>query len=353
MHAKATQKQTNNNLLLLRAGGLPFARPGGDELPDRLVMLPWGTSETVSKGRVTVNETTAGLLPVNQDRSNRSRVAIDFSHNSVEGSEFYRGEPVALAGYADVEVIPGEGLVFTNIDWTDEGRRRAGDYRELSAAVLTNKSGEVVWCHSGAICRHGQVPGLSLHTLAAAQDSVLRCLALDADSPSPDNTMDYKQILTVILGLPEDADDEAITAAAESYAKKRETEAEELKTLSTGLADLRKTIDGLPAETNIVALAQRIETLEKSDETRERAAITAEAISQGKIIPLSADKLPLESFRAIVADLPADQVPVTQRTPEHIKTLASSGIGTGGDQVAEQVRRQMGISKDQWDKHNN
>lgn len=164
--------------------------------------------------------------------------------------------------------------------------------------------------------------------------------------------MDYKTLLTLILGLPADADDAAIQTAAESYAKKQEAQATELKTLSTTLADVQKKLAGAPAEGALAALAQRLETLEKAHEQAQREAITTQAIAQGKIIPLSADKLPLEDFRAIVKDLPADQVPLHQRTPEQIKTLASTGMGAPAADTAAEICRQMGISKEQWDKHN-
>lgn len=174
-------------LKLLRTGSIDLDPEKEEDLPARLVALKWGRNQTVSQGDIIVSDATARLLPRNQDKSNRKRVAIDFEHSTVEGSKFYQKPPNTLAGYANVSVVPGEGLVFENIEWLDAGRKHARkDYRELSAAVLTNDAGEVVWCHSLALCRHGQVKDLTL--LSATQFE-----------PVSDNqtqhTMDYKQIL--------------------------------------------------------------------------------------------------------------------------------------------------------------
>lgn len=323
---------------------IPQPEHDDEYLPSRLVMLPWGSNETVSEGAVIVNETTLAQLEANQVRSNRKRVAIDFSHNSVEGSPTYKGEPVALAGYADVSVVPGEGLVFSNISWTKEGLAQADNYRELSAAVGVNARGEVIWVHSGAICRHGQVRDLKLHATR---------LSSDFFSPTDPTTMNERTLLLHILGLSAEATDDAVETAAKAFLERMDNQAQQLTTLSTDLDALRKSVATAEAgddAVTVVALTARIEALEALDEQRERAAIRAEALRQGKLVPLSADKLTLEQYRTLVSELPAGVVPVERRTPEGLKAL-SSDMSHPGNAAEEEVRQRMGISKEAWAKH--
>jgi len=71
-------------LTLLYARTLPLL--SDDKLPSRLVMLKWGGNRAVHAGDVIVNETTETELPRLQALSNRERVALDFSHNTLEPS---------------------------------------------------------------------------------------------------------------------------------------------------------------------------------------------------------------------------------------------------------------------------
>ena len=72
----------------------------------------------------------------------------------------------------------------------------------------------------------------------------------------------------------------------------------------------------------------------------------------GKIITASVSELPLEQFRKIVAELPANQVPLEQRTVDGMKAF-SAGSGVTQPPAAEfeeAVRKQLGISKEVWAK---
>lgn len=78
--------------------------------PKRLVILPWGESEINGGERIKVNATTLAELPVNQGLVNFDRLALDFNHNTVPGTPFYKGEPAKVAAYASVSVVEGEGI---------------------------------------------------------------------------------------------------------------------------------------------------------------------------------------------------------------------------------------------------
>jgi phage I-like protein len=134
----------------------------GKELPNRLLIVPWGKTETI-QGPIICNATTLRELPANQARRKRDRVALDFQHNTVEGSQFYKGEPAKVAAFASMEVVEGEGIYLSNIEWTPDGKAFAADghYPDLSPAIITNDKGEVVLVHSAGLVRQGEIDGMT------------------------------------------------------------------------------------------------------------------------------------------------------------------------------------------------
>lgn len=366
-------------LTLLYARTLPLL--SDDKLPSRLVMLKWGANSAVHAGDVVVNETTESELPRLQALSNRERVALDFSHNTVEGTPFAK-EPAKIAGYATPRVSRAEGLVFEDIEWTQEGRDAVlgGHYRELSAAVKRNEKNEVVWCHSGAICRHGQVRDLSPLTLSAADP-------FDRGSNPHTNTMNEKKltqllvtVLSAFVDVPETPTEEELDQAVEAFAAKvdgrktKDGKVEEpgVKALAAQVPDLEKKVETLSADLKaakgkapekpaaeadddpkIITLSSRLDALEKQSEAHERAAITEKALREGKLIPLSANDLPLDQFRKIVDELEPDRVPLSRRTPEGVAALAATGAAGGQNSaVDERIRTSLGLTPEQWAKRN-
>lgn len=363
-------------LTLLYARTLPLL--SDDKLPPRLVMLKWGRNAAVNAGDVIVNETTLSELPRLQTLSNRERVALDFSHNTVEGTPFAQ-EPAKIAGYATPRVSRDEGLVFEDIEWTQEGKDAVlgGHYRELSAAVKRNDKGEVVWCHSGAICRHGQVRDLNPLTLSAADP-------FDRGSNPHHNTMNETKlmqllvtVLSAFVDIAENPTEEELDQAVEAFATKVDgkktddgkVEEPGIKALAAQVPVLEKKVTTLSADLEaakatqgkatgttdegqtIVALSSRLDALEKQSEAHERAAITEKALREGKLIPLSANDLPLEQFKKIVDELEPGRVPLSRRTPEGVAALAATGAAGGGESAEdEHIRSNLGLSPEQWAK---
>ncbi len=275
---------------------VPLAAPaaaGAAALPARIVVCPWGESRALDGGAVIVNETTAAVLAANQAKAGFGEIVLDFNHNTwggtgEDGRPARVQEPVKVAAYGTLEVVPGEGIVFTPRNWTPEGSAHflGGHYKDLSPTVFKNAAGEVVFVHSVSLCRQGQIEGL--HAYAAGLAAVL-----SASEPTiqaqPHPSMDHRKILLALLGLGDDATDEAIAQAAELAAAK-------LKTPGAPDDD-----DAIPAE----ALAARVDTLE-------RTILLDGAARDGKVIPLSAGALaalPLPALKEMVAHLPAGVVP--------------------------------------------
>ena len=340
--------QTKHRGLLLLDATATLA--GDRPLPGRFLVLPWGEFDT-RYGRLKVNETTLKVLAANQKAAKRERVHVDFSHNTVPGTKYFMGEPAHLAARrAGIEVVAGEGIYLSAVEWTPEAEKHKHDYPEVSAAPVTLEDGTVVYLDSVAVCRHAEVEGmvlpLSAETAAALSQSAGPNTPTTQHSNQKEKTMDYKKLLLQILDLPETASDDEITKAAEDKGTEEETETaaggEAGKGAKTGKADAVKTLSA-----SVTSLAQQVESLE-------RGRIVDAAVAAGKIIPLHADELPLDKFRRLVDGLPANQVPLAQRTPEHIKTVASTGLGQGAAPGAgagndDAIRESMGIPKERWD----
>lgn len=299
------------------------------DLPKRILMAPWGRSESVN-GLVVVNETTQRLLPRLQQLAGFKDIALDFNHNTVPGTEAYKaekGEPRKIAAMGCPEVIAGEGLFFNITEWTPEGKDAVanGHFPDVSPAVKFNEEREVVFAHSCAVCRQGSIDGLHVFSSDPAKlTEAISTFSVESKTTS----MNHKLLLCQLLGLAETSTDEQIAAGT--------------KTFSANLAAVAE------VKGKIETFTTTLGTLQKRLEDADRRDIKAAALLAGKIVPLSAESLPVEQFKAIVADLPADQVPMDKRTPELIKTFsASSVLATSAD---EEVRKGLGLSKEQWAK---
>ena len=319
---------------------------GSNPLPTRLRVAKWGRNDSV-KGAFTVNETTARFLPAMQKAVGFDTIFVDFEHNTVPETEAYKAdkEPRKVAAHGVPRVVPGEGLWIENLRWTPEGEAsvKGGHHPDLSPAIKTNDAGEVIFLHSSALCRQGAVPDLQIFSAALSPTQLQTFSALSSrlstlSSISP--AMDYKTLLLLILGLDAHATDADITQAAKCFAGKLSDAASQSDTIKSMSAELK-------------SLGEKFGGLQKGLDDAEKAKITAQAILSGKIITASVGELPLDQFRKIVAELPANQVPMDQRTVEGVKAFSASGvIAHGATQDAEEVRSKLGISKETWDKHN-
>lgn len=331
--------------------------PTAEGLPSRLKLLSWGPNPS-SKGTWILNETSAAQLPLNQKRANFDRVALDFNHNSVPGSESYKGEPVLVAAHGTPALIANDGLYLENLEWTPEGREFVGGrhYIDLSPTILPNEKGEVLFLHSAAVCRQGSVHGLSI--LSAS--NLIQTLQL--------NMTDYRPLVCALLGLSADATDTQITTAAEAAKKRPDhrkalagllnlsadaTDAE-IQTAAEEMAKKEKKEDKKELVTNagdLAALRARIEQLETNAATTAIDEIRRLAAAEGKVIPGEILAGPVgkdaAQLRALVATLPST-VPLEQRTGARPPT--AEGLVTNS--ADDTVRKTLGITKEAWEKHN-
>jgi hypothetical protein len=287
------------------------------DLPGRLKLLNWGVNET-TRGPVTVGDATLRHLGVNQAAHGYDHVALDYNHNSLPGHPNFKPDPREVAAYGAVEVVKDDGIYLTGIEYTPSGVANAANYRDLSPTPLLNTAGEVIFLHSVALCPQGAVKDLSFYSAA---DADLKALDTDDPPPTTATTMDYRKLICAMLDLdPDKCTDDQIAAAAHKAA-----------------GDKKDAADAGKPE----AMSARVDSLE-------RDFLIANGLTAGKIIPEALRVLPLSQLRPIIAALPAGQVPTDRRTPP-VVALSSTVAPSPAD---EEVRQRLGLSKEQWAKHN-
>lgn len=288
--------KSNLDLLLgLRIGAFASAA----ELPQRFKILGWGENKTASGRPARVGRKTLTTLSAMQKRLGFEEVALDFEHNTVPGTKAHKEstEPRAVAAYGTLDVVEGEGLYFNVSRWTPEGTKSALNFQDLSPAPATDDSGEVIFVHSVALCRNGDVEGLHFVTLSVETGT------------QEERVMDYKAILVKLLKLPESATDADIEKAAVSVS--------EPALMSAKVTDL---------EGKVVALTATVEAVRAADLKRQRDAILAQAARDGKVIPLTAEQISamdLAALSTMVEKLPVT-VPLEKRTPA-VEPMAAQG----------------------------
>lgn len=274
--------------------------PGSDgQLPTRIKIFNWGVNET-KKGPVILNDTTVRELPLNQAAAGFDVISLDFQHNTVEGSEEFKRtkEPRDIAAQLQLDLVPGDGLYVTVLNWTPTGKDKAINYVDLSPAPAVNSKRELVFIHSVALCRQGATEDLHFLTLSVGETS------------TKESAMDPKDLQELISKSISDA----------------------LKPLTDRLTVLETT--GTGAKTSIETLAadmtatkQTVATLTATLAQKDREDLILDAKRAGKVIPLSAEDLKtvdLGMLRKIVAQTPVT-VPVSQVTLLNVAD-PSSGI---------------------------
>lgn len=349
-----------SRLVALNVGAIQLeAATTGTErtLPDRLLAMPWGITDT-NKGRLIVNSTTVGVLPHNQAKGKYDRVAFDFNHNTVDPAP--ADEPLKVAGWGTPEVVPGEGIYLSAIEYTEEGRASllGGHYPDLSPTLHVNAAGEVIFMHSLAAVRQGEVDGLTLFTPTAGSkaDTALKALsaegmfALSADDyQKPDGEPDWRAITIAALNatgasLDDDAESTDILAAV-SALRSAETKPETPESPSNLTTQKSMSADTVttPAAPDHAALESRLVALEARGIDTERQLILSAAKAAGKVIPLSVESIAKTDpaiLKEIVDGLPAGQVPLASETEGAEEISLSAGGVTAAD-IA--VAKQLGI----------
>ncbi|MEI9863606.1 MAG: phage protease [Limisphaerales bacterium] len=153
----------------------------GAALPTRLKILGWRVNETID-GAYSVGAKTITDLSANQKRLGFERVAIDFNHSTVPGTDTNEqfakaGHPPLIFGYGRVNALPGDGIWLEEITWTPLGVQHARNFEDLSPA-LKDDNREIIMIHSVALTPNGKVEGLQFFSSAMQQICAVDTVAL-------------------------------------------------------------------------------------------------------------------------------------------------------------------------------
>jgi phage I-like protein len=348
-------KAARNSLLSLcafRAGALDAS--GGNPFPSRLVICPAGTSDARARGKVIVNaETFSGL----EDRQNAMklgmRLVLDAEHCTVPGTPAFLAdkEPRAVLAWATLSGSPEEGLVYDKIEPTPLGLEawKNNQFQDVSPTVFRRADGTVLAVHSAALCRHGEIDGLTIDAASAPARLAPFFTALSATlEPTPPANMDailatLKSILAALgIDLAADADEAAVTSAAAKAPDK-------IKQLMQA-PPAAMTADMKALQAQLTTLSADITTLKGERDELKRNELIRQAQAEGKIIPLSADTLkitPLAVLEDIVKQAKAGEVPLGRKTPDREISKDKPDAFTASDR---EVFDAFGLTEDDFKK---
>jgi len=325
------------NIILLRTEGLGISLSAdAAKLPRRIKILNWGDNPNCHGKRVNVGALFAKCL--NAETYPYRKVALDFEHNTFPGTAAYKEsqEPRPVAGFGVIEAVEGDGVYITMSSWTPEGEKMAANYADVSAGAVTDKEGNLVAVASVALCRAGAVDGMDFIEAPLSGGVATALSGIINNNQKGQQAMDYKALLLKLLGLGEDATDEAIQAALDAAGKKptqKEQDAALSAAVKEAVAEAVK-----PIEEKVAALSAAAVAHEKAD-------LVAEAAREGKVIALGADalaKISVEDLKATIAKT-AVTVPLNAKTPANMKERTAEG------EVPEELRQialNCGVSPD-------
>lgn len=315
----------------------------GGPLPDRLLAVPWGSKAT-NQGDVVCNTTTLAVLAGNQELAKYDRVALDFQHNTVPGTKHYRGEPAAVAAFGTPQIVEGEGIFLTDLEWTEEGKKYAPEhYPDVSPAVKRNDKGEVYFLHSVALCRQGEIDGLTLFSASTPNHQLMKT---DLNNLDPAAVRKTLNVFRAALGMAEVADDAAPDAILSAT-----TEAvDKVTALAKAVPPAKEKKDEPEAKpgAEVTALNARLDAME-------RANIVATASRDGKVIPLTPEQIaetPITTLSGMVAQL-KPTVPMEGKTSTDTNELAVFSAGGKPSPEMDGVMKRLGLSAEDMKKYGN
>ena len=318
-----------DKVILLRTSGVAVSLSAdAAKLPRRIKVLNWGDNPNCHGKRVHVGALFVKCL--NAETYPYRKVALDFEHNTFPGTAAYKEskEPRPVAGFGTIEAVEGDGVYITMSSWTPEGEKMAANYADVSAGAVTDKEGNLMAVASVALCRAGAVDGMDFVEAPLSGGISSALSGIINNNQKGQQAMDYKALLLKLLGLGEDATDEAIQAALDAAGKKptqKEQDAALSAAVKAAVAEAVK-----PINEKVVALSAAAEAHEKAD-------LIAEAAREGKVVALSADaigKITVEDLKATIAKTPVT-VPLNAKTPTNLAGAETRHTG----EVPEELRQ--------------
>ena len=355
------------SLLCLSAGAVDRA---SGELPERLLILPWGQHDLGKRGTALCDATTAALFAdAMKALKFNGPVALDFNHNNLPGHAAYLAEkePRRKAAWGTPLVVPGEGIYLTALSWTPEGRDAflGGHFQDISPVIFRDKANHVIAIHSAALCDHGEVDGLTIEAATAPPELQSAFAALSTlpasihpfihPSKSPTTPPMKPDILAALaallkgmdIELAAEPDDAMLADALTAAAGKVDDMKAKLTAATTPPPEKKEEVKPDALSAQITDLQAQLATIRAEKDQARRDALMAEAIRDGKVIPLTSDlwnKAPVDVCEGLVQAAKAGEVPTAKKTPdghqEDSKPLAlsaevMSNMGLTAEDVAK------------------
>lgn len=323
-----SRRSPSLQLCALRVGGVDATVAA----PSRLLVLPLGRHDARQRGLIICSaETLSGFVAAQKAAKLDGRLVLDLEHATVPGTPAFltEKEPKPVAAWA--EAVPtAAGLEYQNIEWTPLGLQVWKDraYQDISPAVFRREDGTVIALHSVALCRHGELDGLTIEAAAAPASLSGSFASLSALLGSkPTESVLIQKPLTLSATMKPTPALIALLAALSVTLSDTATEAD----VEAALLDGAKKIDAMKKaapepegmSARLDALTTQITTLTARCETAERDAILQGARAEGKVIPLTAAALaltPLSVLRELVTAAKPGEVPVGSQVPNADKT---------------------------------
>lgn len=361
-------------LVVLRGGDLPIKSDESGEgkvLPERIRFLKWGVNNT-SKGQVILNETSAAVVPHNQRITGHDHVALDFQHNSAKAGP--KDEPIKIAGNGNLEIVPGDGIYITSLEYTPEGEKvlPGGHYKDVSGAVRLNEKGEVIWVHSVGAVRNGAAEDMVLFEAGEKAREAIALLQSDGklslidDDAGDINWREMTLRMLASLGVeidPDQASDAEAAGAVMTWlegkqapdnSQTKDNEEEESESSPTTTMSTEKTTD---QNEQFSGFDERLKLLEANSLISRRDSIVERASREGKVIPLSSEQIEglktegdIKLLESMVANLPAGEVPVSGL--EHAGQRGGENPGAGLTKADLEVCELLGVDPEDMKKHN-
>ena len=186
---------------LALCSALAFAPSDDGAVPEWVHLLPAGGTVTTVDGRgpykvEDYHALMAASLPAGE------KLVLDENHATDLAAP--KGLPAPAAGWITELQFRADSGVWGKVEWTEAGRKLAPGYRGISPAIVHRKDKTVLRIARASLVNQPNLEGLT---------------ALHAE----ENDMDFKAQIRAALGLAEDADDDAIVAAARNVAGGTET----------------------------------------------------------------------------------------------------------------------------------
>lgn len=233
-------------------------------------------------------------------QSAKTRFLFDVDHQTIRAEA--NGQPAPAAGWATrFEWRPGQGLYALDATWTEQARAwiESGQYAYISPVITFDDAGAVTGVLMAAITNYPAL--LGMEPLGAELSARLQA-QFSPDPNLPESRMDLAQ-LVALLGLATGSDAAAVLSAITTLKAKADAAPVNAAPLSAAVATalgVAPTADeataltaitalkgGANSSTQVIAALQsQLAALTTKINTDEVAALVAQAMADGKLLPV-------------------------------------------------------------------